>query len=54
MTIKHILADGRETDTIAGHVVKGQDAKFVYELIARMNREGAKHEKEISKNAFDV
>lgn len=48
MTIKHILADGSEAKTIEGHVVKGQDAKAVYEIIARLNREGRTDEKKTS------
>ena len=45
MQIKHILADGREVASIAGHVVKGQDAKAVYELVEQLNREGRTNEK---------
>lgn len=48
MTIKHILADGSQVGSIAGHVVKGQDAKVVYEIIARLNREGRTDEKKTS------
>lgn len=49
MTIKHIMKDGRVLDSIAGYVVTKEDCPQVYDLIDRLNQEGAKHEKKNKK-----
>ena len=53
MTIKHIMKDGRVLDSIAGYVVTKEDCPQVYDLIDRLNQEGAKHEKKNKKQDFE-
>ena len=42
MTITHIMKDGRVLDSIEGYVVTMKDCPQVYNLIDRLNQEGAK------------
>lgn len=35
--IKHVLKDGTVVDDISGRIVKVQDAKALYSLIAKIN-----------------
>lgn len=44
----HVLKDGTVLDDITGHVVKMEDAKVVYEILDKINRErGEKHDRRI-------
>lgn len=40
--IVHILADGKRVDDITGYVVRVEDARPLYNLIANINRKGSK------------
>ena len=42
MVITHRLKDGTQLDDISGHVVKMADAKPVYDLLDKINRETAR------------
>lgn len=45
MNVTHILADGRKTEDISGHVVKLEEAEAVYILMDEINTEkGDRHE----------
>lgn len=42
--IRHVLKDGRQVDSIEGHVVKAEENPVLYEIISRMQKEGDEHE----------
>ena len=42
MIITHRLKDGTQLDDISGHVVKMAEAKAVYALLDKINRETAR------------
>lgn len=37
--IKHVLKDGRQVDTVEGHVIKADQYPVLYEVINRINQE---------------
>jgi hypothetical protein len=45
----HILRDGTRLDDISGHIVKGQEAEAVYNLMDTVNK-GEQHEQEVKSN----
>jgi hypothetical protein len=45
----HILRDGTRLDDISGHIVKGQEAEAVYNLMDAINK-GEQHEQEVKSN----
>lgn len=55
MTIQHVMKDGRVLDSIEGYVVTMKDCPQVYNLIDRLNQEGAKkrYEKTNKKQNFE-
>ena len=44
MGVIHILRDGSIVKDITGHVVRMEDARPLYDLIDRINREGSRGE----------
>lgn len=45
MVITHRLKDGTQLDDITGHVVKIDEAKAVYALLDKINRETARQKR---------
>lgn len=39
VTVRHILSDGREVASIAGRLIRREDAPAAYALIDRINKE---------------
>ena len=39
MAVKHVLSDGTILDDISGHVIKGNDAKNISEILGRIAKE---------------
>ena len=39
-TIKHVLKDGTQVDSIEGKVIKADQHELLYEIINRMQKEG--------------
>lgn len=40
ITIKHVLKDGTQVDSIEGKVIKAKDFTVLYEVINRIQKEG--------------
>lgn len=40
ITIKHVLKDGTQVDSIEGKVIKADQHELLYEVINRMQKEG--------------
>lgn len=45
----HILKDGTRPADISGHIVKGQEAEAVYNLMDTINK-GEQHEQKVESN----
>ena len=45
MGVVHILRDGSVVKDITGHVVRMEDARPLYNLIDRINRQGSKRKR---------
>lgn len=39
-TIKHVLKDGTQVDSIEGHLIKADEFKVLYEVINRISKAG--------------
>ena len=46
ITIKHVLKDDTEVDSIDGHVIKAEEFTVLYEVINRIQKEGDLKENE--------
>lgn len=44
ITIKHVLKDGTEVDSIEGKVIKADEFSLLYEVINRIQKEGDANE----------
>ena len=43
ITIHHVLKDGREVDSIEGHVIKADEFSMLYEVVSRINNRKEEH-----------